>query len=171
MNLMKKLPAHLAFFVSRLVGGRVCGRQRQQKANKTHTEQERVQFRGTAEHERGPCAHATREKIALNTRRCSFGIPLNTRGHLTTTPHGALKGTKARARTEKTLTTIPGCTIVQLMQMSDSVPFRCYILIHLAAFRVLCFVAACVSSGSCKSGFYCGFLFNSPHVISQSMKK
>ena len=40
---------------------------------------------------------------------------------------------------------------------------------HLAAFRVLYFVAACGSSS--KFGFYCGFLFNSPHDISQSMRK
>ena len=42
---------------------------------------------------------------------------------------------------------------------------------HLAAFRVLYFVAACGSSSSSKFGFYCGFLFNSPHDISQSMRK
>ena len=43
---------------------------------------------------------------------------------------------------------------------------------HLAAFRVLYFVAACgSSSSSSKFGFYCGFLFNSPHDISQSMRK
>ena len=33
-------------------------------------------------------------------------MPLNTRGCLTRTPHGALKGKKARTRTEKTLYTI-----------------------------------------------------------------
>ena len=44
---------------------------------------------------------------------------------------------------------------------------------HLTAFRVLYFVAACGSSSSSSSkfGFYCGFLFNSPHDISQSMRK
>ena len=41
---------------------------------------------------------------------------------------------------------------------------------HLTAFRVLYFVTACGSSSS-KFGFYCGFLFNSPHDISQSMRK
>ena len=40
---------------------------------------------------------------------------------------------------------------------------------HLAAFRVLYFVVACGSSS--KLSFYCGFLFNSPHDISQSMRK
>ena len=39
---------------------------------------------------------------------------------------------------------------------------------HLAAFRVLYFVVACGSSS--KVGFYCGFLFDSPHDISQSMR-
>ena len=39
---------------------------------------------------------------------------------------------------------------------------------HLTAFRVLYFVAAC---GSSKFGFYCGFLFNLPHNISQSKRK
>ena len=72
-------------------------------------------------------------KHTLNTRGCSFGVPLNSRGCLTRTPHGALKGTKARTRTEKTSYSIPGCTILHLMQMSDSVPCRCYILIHVAA--------------------------------------
>ena len=61
-------------------------------------------------------------KTTLKTRGCSFGVPLNTRGCLTRTPHGALKGTKARTRTGKSLYTIPGCTFVHLMQMSDSVP-------------------------------------------------
>ena len=42
---------------------------------------------------------------------------------------------------------------------------------HLAAFRVLYFVATCGSSCSSKFGFYCGFLFNSPRDISQSMRK
>ena len=37
---------------------------------------------------------------------------------------------------------------------------------HLTAFRVLYFVAACGISSS-KFGFYCGFLFNSPHDISR----
>ena len=47
--------------------------------------------------------------------------------------------------------------------------FRCYVLMHLASFRLVCFVALC---GSCsKFGFYCGFLFNSPYDISQSMRK
>ena len=50
-------------------------------------------------------------------------LTLNTRGGLKRTPHCALKDTKARTRTEKTLYTIPGCTIIHLMQMSDSVPF------------------------------------------------
>ena len=40
---------------------------------------------------------------------------------------------------------------------------------HMAAFRVLYFVAACGSSS--KFDFYCSFLFNSPHDISQSMRK
>ena len=39
---------------------------------------------------------------------------------------------------------------------------------HLTAFRVLYFVAAC---GSSKFGFYCGFLFSSQHDISQSKRK
>ena len=56
------------------------------------------------------------------------------------------------------------------MQMSDSVAFGVmYYLMHMAAFRVLYFVAACGSSS--KFGFYCGSLFNSPHDISQSMRK
>ena len=83
-----------SFFVSRLLGPRVCGRQ--EKKN---------------------------EKKTLSTRGCSFRVPLNTRGCLTRTPHGTLKGTKARTRTEHTLYTIPGCTTIHLMQMSDSVPF------------------------------------------------
>ena len=41
---------------------------------------------------------------------------------------------------------------------------------HLTAFRVLYFVAACGSSSS-KFVFYCGFLLNLPHDISQSMRK
>ena len=63
------------------------------KKEQKHTEHERVQF--MTEHDRG----------------------------LTRTPHGALKGTKARTHIEKTLYTIPGCTIIHLMYMSDSVPF------------------------------------------------
>ena len=46
-------------------------------------------------------------KHTLNTRGCVFGVLLNTRGGLTRTPYGALKGTKARTRTKKTLYTIP----------------------------------------------------------------
>ena len=42
---------------------------------------------------------------------------------------------------------------------------------HVAAFRVLYFVLACGSSSFSKFGFYCGFLFNSPHDISQSTRK
>ena len=80
-------------FCFSLTRGRACGRQ--QRNTKTNTEHERLQFWGTTEHERG----------------------------LTRTPHGALKCTKTRTRTEKTLYTIHGCTIVHLMQISDSGPF------------------------------------------------
>ena len=52
----------LLFFVSRLLGPRVCGRQEKKKRKKKHTEHERVQFLGTTEHERGPYTHATRRK-------------------------------------------------------------------------------------------------------------
>ena len=80
-------------------------------------------FLGTTEPERGPYTHATWQKTHTEHERVQFWVPLNTRGCLTRTPHGALEGTKARTRTEKTLYTIPGCTIIHLMQMSDSVPF------------------------------------------------
>ena len=82
-----KLTLMHVFFVSRLLEPRVCGRQ-EEKKNEKHTEDERVQFLGTTEHERGPYTHATRKKHTLNTRGCSFGVPLNTRGGLTRTPHG-----------------------------------------------------------------------------------
>ena len=81
-----------AFSVSRLLGGRACGRQ--QKKQTKYTDHEKMQFWDTTEHERG----------------------------LTRTPHGAIKGTKARTCTEKTLHAIPRYTIVHLMQMSDSAP-------------------------------------------------
>ena len=45
----------------------------------------------------------------------------------------------------------------------------CYVPKHLVAFRVLYFVVVC-GSGS-KFGFYCCFLFDSPHDILQSMRK
>ena len=48
--------------------------------------------------------------------------------------------------------------------------FWCYVLMHLAAFRVF-YVAACGSSSSSKFGFDCGLLLNSPHDISQAMRK
>ena len=60
------------------------------------------------------------------------------------------------------------------MQMSDSMPFGVmYYEMHLTEFRVLYFVTACGSSSklSSKFGFHSGFLFNSPHDISHSMRK
>ena len=93
-------------FCFSLTRGRVCGLQQK------NTEHERVQFLGTTVHERGPYTHTTQQKHTLNTRGC-----------LTRTSHGALKGTKAHTRTEKTLYTIPRCIIIHPMQMSDSVPF------------------------------------------------
>ena len=58
---------------------------------------------------------------------------------------------------------------VQLSTHADVIlgAFRCYVLMHLTAFRLLYLVALCGRSS--KFGFYCGFLFNSPHDISQSM--
>ena len=88
-NLCSGVPgtkATLFFFFSRLLGPRVCGRQKK-KRKKKQTEHERVQV----------------------------WVPLNTRGCLIRTPHGALKGTKAHTRTEKTRYTIPGWTIIHLM--------------------------------------------------------
>ena len=92
-------------------------------AKKTHTEHERVQFLGTTEHDRGLTRTPHGENTHTERERVQFRLSLNTRGCLTRTPHGALKDTKARTRTEKTLYTKPRCIIIHLMQMSDSVPF------------------------------------------------
>ena len=64
-----------------------CMRPAAKKENK-QSEHERVQFLGTTELDRGPYTRTTRQKQTLNTRGC-----------LTRTPHGALKGTKARTHT------------------------------------------------------------------------
>ena len=73
------------------------------KKAKKHTEHDRVQLWGAAEHKRRPYTHATRQKTHTGHERVQFWVPLNTRGCITHTPHGAPKGTKARTRTEKTL--------------------------------------------------------------------
>ena len=87
------LRAH--FFLFLAYSGLVYAVGRRKKRKKKHTEHKRVQFLGTTEHEREPYTHATR----------------------------SLKRTKARTHAEKTFYTIPRCTIIHLMQMSDSVPF------------------------------------------------
>ena len=59
------------FFVSRLLGPRVCGRQ-ENKTKKKLTEHERVQFLGTTEHEMMPHTHATRQKPHTEHERVQF---------------------------------------------------------------------------------------------------
>ena len=135
-----------------LLGGRVCGRQQKkmQKQNK------------------------------LSTRGCSFGVPLNTRGDLTRTPHGkkhilntrgcltrtphgALKGTKAHYALKRRH------TLYQDVQLSISC--RCQIRCLWLRFEFSTLWWRVVVVVVVSLVFYCGFLFNSPHDISQSMRK
>ena len=110
------------FFVSRLLGPRVCGRQEETKTKKTHWAREGAVVGYHWAREGALHARHT-AKTHTEHERVQFWVPLNTRGGLTRTPHsekhtlstrgcsfeyhwtrgGALKGTKARTRTEETL--------------------------------------------------------------------
>ena len=132
----------------------------------------------------------------LNSRGCSFGVPLNTRGVLharhtakkhtlhtrgcSFEPHWTREGASHARHTQRYKSTYTHWKDVIHYSRMNNYPshaevrfdaFRCYVLMHLAAFRVLYFVAACGSSSSSEFGFYCCFLFNSSHDISQSVRK
>ena len=89
--------------VSRLLG-LVYATDNKKRDAKKNTEHERVRFWGTTEDEMRPYTHATRKK---NTHWTREDAVLSTNGH-ERGRHGGLKCIKARARTEKTLYTLPG---------------------------------------------------------------
>ena len=60
------------FFVSRLLGPRVCGREEKKKRKKKHTEHERVQFLVPLNTRGGLTRPPHGSKHTLNTRGCSF---------------------------------------------------------------------------------------------------